>query len=515
MPHPYIEAETPPSSNSPANCSSSPPEKGAELSQSQQSSLSGSSRSRNTEEAGDFSLEATEPFPDDLFRVPVPNAVFARMPELSDSALRCLLALLHLSFRFDPVEDTWVHSGDWFARSDVEGECGLSNQGTRNGLAELESIGWARVDRSARSHQYQPTLAVPTEKFTYVPTALLENMGGINLATELRVILAVIRETWGWTCKEPDPKSGQEKTVHDRWAQLSASDLAEAAGRSKTAIIQAATALQGEWIERVRPGHGAYQYRFLPKAVGDGSEEPNSFSGANANDLTPHRQNSDPPTFNKESCLKDKHDQTEKRTETPPGQTESPRGGDAVPAKNVPEPEVSSTQEDPPPRNSQTPQKRDGPPNFTDLPPKKRKLAEKLQNVGIWAGRIAEILSRFSPERIQANFELYRRRARKQTIRKPGAWLYRAVTDGYVLPTRSSTPQSSDPPDSPSAPPSTTSALPPPDHKQTVSEAEKDAYVRRGVDEQQFHRCLTGGDGPNNPRFMYFDPNVGGPTPRT
>lgn len=514
MPHPYIEAETSPSSRSSANYSSPPPEKRAQFTKSKQSSSEfGSPRPENSSNSTEWlSLEATEPFPPDLFRVPVPNAVFARMPELSDSALRCLLALLHLSFRFDPVEDTWVHSGDWFARSDVEGECGLSNQGTRNGLAELESIGGLRVDRSARSHQYQLALDVPTEKFTYVPAALLENVGGINSATELRVILAVIRETWGWTCKAPDPKSGQEKTVHDLWAQLSTRDLAEATGRSETAAGQAATALQGEWIERVRPGHGAYQYRFLPEAVGDGSEEPNSFSGADANDMTPHRQNSAPPTFNKESCLRDKHDQTEKRTEAPPGQTEFPRSEDAVPAKNVPESEVFSTQEAPPPRSSQNSRRRDGPPDFTDLPPKKQTLAEKLRNVGVWAGRIAELLSRFSPERIQANFELYRRRTAKQTIRKPGAWLYRAITDGYVLPTRPSTLQSSDPPDSPSA--STTSALPPLDHKQTVSEAEKDAYVRRGVDEEQFHRCLTGGDGPNDPRFMYFDPNVGEPTPR-
>jgi len=52
----------------------------------------------------ELSLDATEPFPPGLFRVPVPDAVFAEMPDLSDSALRCLLALVHLSFRFDPAE---------------------------------------------------------------------------------------------------------------------------------------------------------------------------------------------------------------------------------------------------------------------------------------------------------------------------------------------------------------------------------------------------------------------------
>jgi len=71
---------------------------------------------------------------------------------------------------------------------------------------------------------------------------------------------------------------------------------------------------------------------------------------------------------------------------------------------------------------------------FSDLPLEKRNLAEKLKNVGFWAGRIAEVLSRFTLERIRANFHLYRRRAAEQVIRNPGAWLYAAITDGCTLP---------------------------------------------------------------------------------
>jgi hypothetical protein len=48
--------------------------------------------------------------------------------------------------------------------------------------------------------------------------------------------------------------------------------------------------LQGRWIERVRPGNGAYQYRFLPEAIGDGSGDRSSFSAAAANELPPDRQ---------------------------------------------------------------------------------------------------------------------------------------------------------------------------------------------------------------------------------
>jgi hypothetical protein len=148
-----------------------------------------------------LSLEATEPFPPDLFRLPVPNRVFSEMPKMSDSALRCLLALVHLSFRFDPAESEWVRTEKWLTRSDVEDKCGLSSQGTRNGLEELEPLGWVRVDRSGRSHGYQLELEVPHQRFTYVPTALLEHASAIASGTELRVALAVLRGTWGWTSK--------------------------------------------------------------------------------------------------------------------------------------------------------------------------------------------------------------------------------------------------------------------------------------------------------------------------
>jgi hypothetical protein len=146
-------------------------------------------------------------------------------------------------------------------------------------------------------------------------------------------------------------------------------------------------------------------------------------------------------------------------------------------------------------------------------------LAEKLSNVGIWAGRIAEVLSRFSTARIRANFQLYRRRAAEQTIRKPGAWLYKAITDGYALPDSSL----SEPEDNGSIVPG---SLPPLQHKETVSEAKKDSYVAQGADEDQFHRCPSGnaserapgrtsrGDRPEERRFMYFDPDVGGPERR-
>ncbi|MFB6280376.1 MAG: hypothetical protein ABEK75_12790 [Salinibacter sp.] len=425
---------------------------------------------------------------------------------MSDSALRCLLALIHLSFRFDPTEGEWTHPGDWFTRSDVEAECGLSDQGTRNGLDELESTGWVRADRTGQSHQYQLTLEVPNKRFTYVPTALLEDVGDVGSSTQLRVVLAVLRRTWGWTHRKSVAERGPAEIVHDRWARFSNRELAEATGRSQSAIKGAAKALQGEWLARARPGHGPYQYCFLPEAIGDGSEDRGSFCGGDANNLPPDRQKSGPPSSYKENSTKDKQERPSK-TSTPHPQTEPPPPeNDAMPVNTQPRnrsglKDQSQPNPDGENRTSLTA-------DFSDLSPEKRDLAEKLANVGVWAGRIAEILSRFSTDRIRANFQLYRRRAAEQTIRKPGAWLYAAITDGYALPDA----DSEGTPDGKSA---SHGSLPPLEHKETLSEVKKDAYVAQGIGKNRFHRCPPSRDRPDEPRFMYFDPEVGGPAPRT
>jgi hypothetical protein len=158
-------------------------------------------------------------------------------------------------------------------------------------------------------------------------------------------------------------------------------------------------------------------------------------------------------------------------------------------------------------RQTSNPSSKAPPPDFSDLPPKKRDLAEKLSNVGIWTGRIAEVLSRFSTERIRANFQLYRQRASGQAIRRPGAWLYKAITDGYALPDSNL----SEPEGSGAAVPGSLPAL---EHKETLSEAKKDEYVAQGLDETRFHRCPSGRGQQGEARYMYFDPSIGGPERR-
>ncbi|MCS3632581.1 hypothetical protein GGP55_003199 [Salinibacter ruber] len=477
----------------------------------------------------ELSLDATEPFPPGLFRMPVPNAVFGRMPEMSDSALRCLLALIHLSFRFDPAEGEWTSAEGWLSRSDVEAASGLSDQGTRNGLSQLESIGWARADRSGQGYRYQLALGVPTARFTQVPTALLDKLPALDTGAGLRVVLAVLRGTWGWTSKEMDPQSGALQAVHDRWTELSSRALAKMTGRSKTAVTRAAKALQGTWIGRVRPGNGACKYRFLPEAVGDASSrssssnssgsssgsssensrDSDSFCAGSANDLTPDRQNSDPPSFSKENSSRDKHVQASNKSK--PKQRVEPSSGEdcAVPTEKSQKAGRRAASDNGRSESGQHKRQTSGrgspSADFGDLPPEKRDLAEKLANVGVWAGRIAELLSRFSCSRIRANFQLYRRRAAEQTIRKPGAWLHEAITEGYALqPSGENSPGR----------PSKESSLPSLEHKETVSRAEKEEYTAEGIPKDRFHRCLSGPSGGNGPRYMYFDPEARGPTPR-
>ena len=461
---------------------------------------------------GELSLDATEPFPPDLFRVPIPDIVFEEMPELSDSALRCLLALIHLSFRFEPKKSEWVCPDRQFSRSDVEEASGLSDQGARNGLSELESLGWADVDRSGHSHQHQLLLEVPDRRFTYVPTGLLREASDAGPGTELRVVLTVLRRIWGWTYRRDNPQNGEQSVVHDRWARLSTEALAGATGRSETAVRQAAQSLQGEWVRRVRPGNGPHQYRFLPEQtqdhLRDRPEENSSSSEGDANDPSPNRQKSDAPTFHKENSCRDKHRRQEENAGNPPDRALSPAGTDAVPANNTSrQPSASETTSETSNSSGKAP-----PPDLTGLPPEKRDLAEKLSNIGIWAGRIAEVLSRFSTECIRANFHLYRKRSAEQTIRKPGAWLYKAITDGCALPHSSSgEPEGSPNGSRPTAP----GSLPALEHKDTVSEAKKDAYVAQGMSVERFHRCLSGRSGLDERQFMCFGPDVGGPDRRT
>ena len=124
------------------------------------------------------------------------------------------------------------------------------------------------------------------------------------------------------------------------------------------------------------------------------------------------------------------------------------------------------------------------------LPKKQRRWGKTLQNVGISIYRTRQILRRYAPERIEANFELYRERASNIPIKNPGGYLAQAITEGWALPRKGSSDESGP------------ASLPPLDAKDTVSTAERDAYIEAGVPAEQFY---ARGEGPSGEeQFMYL-----------
>ena len=456
--------------------------------------------------------EATEPFPPDLFRMPVPDRVFSEMPRLSDAALRCLLALIRESFRFDPEASTWTCPERSFSRQEIETATGLSSQGTRNGLESLHEDGWVQVDRSGRSYRYTLRMEMPTQRYTYVPTTLLEKASDLPSATALRALLAILRATWGWTCEkqcsgDAPSQTAQTQPVHQRWAELSTSTLSGLTGCSEPALREAIGALEEEWISRVQPGHGAYLYRILPGAFGPeenaaGSEErspkePSSNPRA-ANEITPDRQRNYPPSSYKESSGRDKQSREKDSKTGSNSQAEPPKSkqSDAVPgSQNESERETSDT-------------------DLSEFSERKQSLHRKLTNAGVWPERATECLRRYSPARIEANFELFRERAPE--IDDHGAWLCAAITDGYASCTIRSESDQAD--ESSSLQPSEAAATgpgSPPNHKQKVTAEEKRTLVRTcaELEPEHFHRYRHS-ESPTEKQFLYFDPEIGGPTKR-
>jgi len=431
----------------------------------------------------DGSLDATEPFPEDLFRLPVPDWLFSAMADMNDSALRSLLGLTRLSFRFDPEAARWVKPARAFTRKEIESETGLSSQGARNGLAELAEAGHVSIDSSGRSYEYTLEISVPTSRYTYVPTAFLEATSALS-GTELRLVLTVLRATWGWTTSSDS--SGSKSVEHRRWARLSVQELARRIGRSETAIKEAATQLQGRFLERLRPTGGAYYYRFLPEAVrpdtssiednsgesasdektAEETSEPGSvwvkkkaearirlsLSEGIANDLAMDRQKSDPLYANREfyqekkakQCARGKKSSSEgappERSEDAVlGNSSSPsedKRRDRSQGKSRASSGRSPSRQRKYPRSRPESSKRAGTsPTDIDLSGFSKRLqdlGEVLMNVGVRARCVPGLLTRFSAGRIEANLQLFRQRA--PAVKKPGAWLYAAITQGFALP---------------------------------------------------------------------------------
>jgi len=516
----------------------------------------------------DGSLSATEPFPDGLFRLPLPDWVFSKMAGMSDSALRSLLGLTRLSFRFDPAEATWVKPARSFTRKEIESETGLSSQGARNGLAELAEASLVSIDTSGRSYEYTLEISVPTARYTYVPTAFLEAASALS-GTELRLVLTVLRATWGWTTSSNS--SGSKSVEHRRWARLSLSKLARRTGRSETAIKDAATQLQGRYLERLRPTGGAYYYRFLPEAVrpdtnsieessGESASEKKSAGetsepsgvrvkkkaearirlslyGGIANDLAMGRQKSAPPYAYREFTLEKKAQQgareqksssesaTPKRSEdavlgNPSSPPENKRRGSGRGKSRASSRRSSSRQRKSPRSNPESSNRAATDPSDIDLSrfaERLQELGEILISVGVRPRCVPGLLTRFSAGRIEANLQLYRRRA--PAVEKPGAWLYAAITQGFALPSPKKTAsEETSTEEAPSGRPSETnqgggsSFLPEPGEK--VSETLRRELIREGLAREEDFDKFSDYDDPDRKQHFFQLEKAESPTGR-
>jgi hypothetical protein len=467
----------------------------------------------------------------------VPDEVFAEMSELTDSAVRVLLEMIRLSFRFEPEKASWVKPDRTFTRSEIEAKCGLSCQGTRNGLEELADSGYVSQDKTGRSYEHELEIGVPTSRYTYVPTALLDAASGLG-GTELRLTLAVIRTTWGWTTD-----NGDDPPTHRRWAQLSISELARKVGRSETAVKEAASGLQGRLLERLRPNGGAYHYRFLPEAIGpqaaDGeASKPRPEAGALrvrtkkrasismgiANELAPDRQNSAPPFIigiERESSREAKQGSRKRSASQKPPENGHQSREDAMPEEN----DSPTNRDGNPSRRRRPPRERRrtrgpshsagratagenaednsggnaGSPDLSRFPGRLQPLGEALINAGVNAGQVPGLLTRFSAERIEANFELFRRRA--PSVKRPGAWLYSAITQGYAVPS----PSGGDGTESTGGPLGS-EGVPEPGTK--VSETRKRELIRRGLaTDDEFDRFKDFDDPDRKQHFFQVEKN--------
>ena len=460
-------------------------------------------------EAGVFSLDAVERFPEGIFRIPLPNALLKAMSGLSSSALRAALGLYHRSHHFDPETSWWVQTERGLLRAEIERASGLSEQGTRDGLADLAERGWVQVDRSGRSYRYRwarRTLRPDEGGYTYVPTALLDALGarrGRRGPRTHRLDDGAAHHPHGPALdvglhaprphrrRTPRPRARPlEGPLHPRPRPVRRvlQERREARREGLAGPLDRARAARPRSLPvPILAGSGAV---WSPKdAFGHGNNERRNglfFGGRLQRD--PPDSPSDPPPLIKSSPQRDtslaQHTARPKRETRRPSTRRSSRNRRAV------QPSEPRKQRRRPPNVPSASFDLGAPLDVEALPEEQRRWARTLQNTGVSSYRIREILGRYSLARIEANFELYRQRASETPIRNPGGYLAQAITQGWALPGDDVGAGSG------------AASLPSLNERDMVSAARRDAYIAAGIPAGAFYRCPAASDG--LPRFMYL-----------
>lgn len=345
--------------------------------------------------------EAYDEFPGELWRVPVPNEVFELLPSLTGSGVRALLLMIRTGFHYDP-KTGWVHGGRWKTVKELEhaagGKPGATPRALRDGLRELERRGLVEIDRRGQSNHYWLRMEPVESSFTWLPTALLEQLGE-HKTKALRVLLSIYRGTWGWT----DRREYSGKTVHKRAVQLSSAELQARTGLSANSVRRAVEELAGDWIERARPAAGAaYVYRPLTSHFNRAEKSEGG--------TLPRERNSN---SNTRTC----GDSPPNRP-NPPTEPRCSRGAGKARDESDPESPRTGTESDPRGRDS--------------IPEGKEPLYERLTGAGMDHGPALWCLEHRAEWLIKASIGLLEESRKARPIPNPGGWLFSAIREVWA-----------------------------------------------------------------------------------
>ncbi len=341
--------------------------------------------------------------------------------------------------------------------------------------------------------------------------------------------------------QKKDPDTGGSEAFHKRWDRLPISKPAVKTSYSTTALRQATCRLEETYVERARPEGpgGAYHYHIHPgvfepsKTKTDkdqidkvrtdeaqtGGEEP-SWREPDGKESDQRKTSSSKTSASGEEATSEKEASTRRRDQTA-GKASL---GSRFPEKDSPEKDFSET-------------------GFSET---ESGLLRKLTNAEVWPREAGKLVQRYSAGRVEANFQLWRRRKNDPeapSVGSDGAFLRAAIAEGYAAFTE----------DTPSAEEticaennafakddgsdrettSTRKAAPAKkaalakkvapaqkvSHKQKVSPREKRRLTREeGMDPAHFHRYRRAqsqeDQSPEEKQFLYLDPAAGGPQPR-
>lgn len=220
-------------------------------------------------EGEDFSTgedAPTDPFPPDLFRLPVPNEVFKR--DLSGAATRLLLVVMREAWGYDPDAGEWVASPRWIELSDLEdatrSELRMSRATLSRAARELEESRLLALQGGGDSRaplELRCRVSVPDERFTWLPVELIEAHQFFSHSA-LLVLLHVYHATWGRTTSEV--RGGDRTVLHRRWGRLTTDEIADRAGLCPATVRKVIHNLQEVGaLQRGRPTRGT-AWRYCP-----------------------------------------------------------------------------------------------------------------------------------------------------------------------------------------------------------------------------------------------------------